>query len=160
MLWIFIGIGVVLVIIGAFITIDNPYKDYGAGWVAGGLVIAILFGIIATCVCQSRHSTINNTGAQIVVLEENNKELLAEIGPVVEKYLNYETGTFEKMKVDGNTIVAYSMYPELKGDTFIAEQISIIKKNNEEIKNKKLALASLEKYRMWIFMGDPNIKER
>lgn len=158
MLWILIGVGVVLVIVGLFVLFCGGPEEFGVGCMASGIVIALLFGIIVTCACQSRHSTIYNNQAQIVVLEENNKELLAEIGPVVEKYLNYEAGTFEKMKVDGNTIVAYSMYPELKGDAFIAEQISIIKKNNEEIKNKKLALASLEKYRMWIFMGDPNIK--
>lgn len=87
--------------------------------------------------------------------EENNTELLAEIQPVIEKYLNYEQGTLTSMKPEASTLIAYAVYPELKGNEFVARQLDIIEKNNKEIKERKLALASLESYRIWLFMGEP-----
>ena len=118
-----------------------------------GVVASLALGIILCYILQSRHSIIYNNPRQIEVLEENNKELLAELEPVIEKYLNYESGTLTNLKVNSDTIIAYSVYPELKGNEFVMEQVKIIKSNNREIIKKKLELASLENYRIWLFMG-------
>lgn len=150
MLWIFIGIAVVLIVVG-FFTLGS---DDGATLGVGCIVFFVL-GIVLCIALQCRHSTIHNSTAQIAVLEENNTELLAEIQPVIEKYLNYEQGTLASMKPEASTLIAYAVYPELKGNEFVARQLDIIEKNNKEIKERKLALASLESYRIWLFMGEP-----
>lgn len=151
MLWIFTGIGLVLIGIGIIYLVNG---DDGVICIGIGSFIAIVFGIALCFMLQCRHSTIYNNLRQIEVLEENNKELLAELEPVIEKYLNYESGTLTNLKINSDTLISYSVYPELKGNEFVLEQVRIIKNNNREIKDKKLALASLESYRIWLFMGE------
>ena len=150
MLWIFVGIAVVLIVVGFF----TPESDDGIILSIGCTVFIAL--VIVLCIAlQCRHSTIHNNTAQIAVLEENNTELLNEIQPVIERYLNYEQGTLASMKPEASTLIAYAVYPELKGNEFVARQLDIIEKNNNEIKERKLKLASLESYRVWLFMGEP-----
>ena len=91
---------------------------------------------------------------QIVILEERNELVLKQIEPLVEKYLNYETETLSKFKVDVNNLVALSMFPELKGNEFIKSQIDIIIKNQDKITKLKLQKASLNAYKLWLFMGE------
>lgn len=150
MLWILVGIAITLILVGFF----TCRSDDGVV-LAIGCVAFLIFGITLCITLQCRHSTIHNSTAQIAVLEENNTELLAEIQPVVEKYLNYEQGTLTSVKPEASTLIAYAVYPELKGNEFVARQLDIIEKNNKEIKERKLALASLESYRIWLFMGEP-----
>ena len=152
MLWIFTGIGLVFICVG-IIYLINGDDEVGLGLFGIGAFISLIFGIVLCCVIQSRHSIIYNNPRQIEVLEENNKELLAELEPVIEKYLNYESGTLTNLKVNSDTLIAYSVYPELKGNEFVMEQVKIIKSNNREIIKKKLELASLENYRIRLFMG-------
>ena len=152
MLWIFTGIGLVFICVG-IIYLINDDDEAGLCWFGIGAFVSLIFGIVLCCVIQSRHSTIYNNSHQIEILKENNKELLAELEPVIEKYLNYESGTLTNLKVNSDTLIAYSVYPELKGNEFVMEQVKIIKSNNREIREKKLELASLESYRVWLFMG-------
>ena len=152
MLWILIGIGLVFIGVGIIYLINDDY-EIGLDLLGIGVVASLALGILLCYVIQSRHSIIYNNSRQIEVLEENNKELLAELEPVIEKYLNYESGTLTNLKVNSDTIIAYSVYPELKGNEFVMEQVKIIKSNNREIIKKKLELASLENYRIWLFMG-------
>ena len=88
---------------------------------------------------------------QIGVLEERNELVLKQIEPLVDKYLNYETETLSKFKVDVNNLVALSMFPELKGNEFIKSQIDIVIKNQKEITKLKLQKASLNAYKLWLF---------
>ena len=152
MLWILIGIGLVFIGVGIIYLINDDY-EIGLGLLGIGVVASLALGILLCCVIHSRHSIIYNNPRQIEVLEENNKELLAELELVIEKYLNYESGTLTNLKANSDIIIAYSVYPELKGNEFVMEQVKIIKSNNREIKEKKLELASLESYRVWLFMG-------
>ena len=49
-------------------------------------------------------------------------------------------------------IVAFSnMYPQLQANSFIQSQINIIVENQNEIKNLKLKIASLNAYHLWLF---------
>ena len=153
MLWILIGIGLVFIGVG-IICLINGDDEVGLGLLGIGVVASLTLGILLCCLIHSRHSIIYNNPRQIEALEENNKELLAELEPVIEKYLNYESGTLTNLR-------ANSVYPELKGNEFVMEQVKIIKSNNREIIKsnnreiikKKLELASLENYRIWLFMG-------
>lgn len=152
MLWIFTGIGLVFICVG-IIYLINGDDEVGLGLLGIGVVASLALGILLCCVIHSRHSIIYNNPRQIEVLEENNKKLLAELEPATEKYLNYESGTLTNLKVNSDTLIAHSVYPELKGNEFVMEQVKTIKSNNREIREKKLELASLESYRVWLFMG-------
>lgn len=140
MLWILTGIAITLILVGFF----TCRSDDGVV-LAIGLVAFLIFGITLCITLQCRHSTIHNNPAQIAVLEENN----TKIQLVIEKYLNYEQGTLTSTKPfeEGNEVARQL--------DIIEKKLDIIEKNNKEIKERKLALVSLESYRIWLFMGEP-----
>ena len=91
---------------------------------------------------------------QIAVIQEENEIVKKQIEPIIERYLNYEKETFEKIKIDGDNIVAYGMFPELKGNEIVQRQIQVIIDNQEKITQLKLEKANLDKYKIWLFMGE------
>ena len=107
MLWILTGIGLVLIGVGVIYLVNNngnfAIRHIGINWIGLGSIISFIFGMSLCITLQCRHSTIYNNSRQIEVLEENNRELLAELEPVIEKYLNYESGTLTKLKINPDT---------------------------------------------------------
>ena len=90
--------------------------------------------------------------SKLEVLNEQNEIVLAQIEPLVQQALNYESGTYKKFKMTPENIVAFgNMYPQLQANSFIQSQINIIVENQKEIKDLKLRIASLNAYRLWLF---------
>ena len=146
MLWIILSICLVLCIACIITNSDETGTIFG---------LAFLVTLIITCINLYSYNNIKTSCTkEITVLEENNTEILASIEPVIERYLNYESGTLKELKPNASTLIGLSTYPQLKGDAFVQSQLDIILKNNEEIKNRKLDLARLNSYKLWIFMGE------
>ena len=144
MIYIILGVCVILLILG-FILIDLNCD----GGIIGAIFVIVLF---ITLGCYN--STKSTADSQIKVYEEQNDIIMAQIEPLVEKYLNYEKETYSTLKVDSNTLVAMSMYPELKGDEFVQSQIKIIMENQKKITDLRLSKAKLNAYKLWIFVGE------
>lgn len=154
MIYVILVICLILIILG-FILLNNTDCEAG-GLVSlgvGGLVGGIF--LIALFVCLiSYNATKSTADSQIKVYEEQNEIVLSQIEPLVEKYLNYEKDTYLSLKVDSNTLVAMSMYPELKGDEFVQSQIKIIMDNQSKITQLKLDKAKLNVFKFWLFIGE------
>ncbi len=100
----------------------------------------------------SYNSIKSTANAQLEVLNEQNEIVLAQIEPLVQQALNYESNTYKEFKMTPENIVAFSnMYPQLQANSFIQSQINIIVENQKEIKDLKLRIASLNAYRLWLF---------
>ena len=112
--------------------------------------IAILLVIIGT---WTKYNSIKSTAdAQLEVLNSQNEIVLAQIEPLVQQALNYESSTYKEFKLTPENIVAFgNMYPQLQANSFIQSQINIIVENQKEIKDLKLRIASLNAYRLWLF---------
>lgn len=139
---------VVLFIIGlvSYLSYD---EDVGFGcYIFSGVLLGITLIVIA-CYNETKVSC----DEKIAVLEEKNELVLKQVEPIINKYLTYEGETLEKLKVSSENVIALSMFPELKGNEFLKSQIDIIIKNQDEITKLKLDKASLESYKLWIFMG-------
>ena len=121
MLWILLAISAIVLVT----CLVNDYEDCS--------IIALIFFIVMlvfSCITLYEYNETKSTCAkEITVLEENNKEVLASIEPVIEKYLNYEKGTLQELKPDASTLIGLSAYPQLKGDTFVQSQLNMILKN-------------------------------
>lgn len=86
------------------------------------------------------------------VLNSQNETVLAQIEPLVQQALNYESNTYKEFKLTPENIVTFgNMYPQLQANSFIQSQINIIVENQKEIKDLKLKIASLNAYRLWLF---------
>lgn len=99
-------------------------------------------------VFASYNSIKNVAHKQIVVLEERNSEVLNQIELFVEQYLKYEKESYNELKINPDTVIALSAYPELKGNEFIMQQINILLNNQEQITELKLHQASLAEYKI------------
>lgn len=141
-------------IIGAIISEDNSRYCSEVASIVGGvsvllLGVTLLITIAAGVIYNSIKSTAN---AQLEVLNEQNEIVLAQIEPLVQQALNYESNTYKELKLTPENIVAFgNMYPQLQANSFIQSQIYIIVENQKEIKDLKLRIASLNAYRLWLF---------
>lgn len=141
-------------IIGAIISEDNSRYCSEVASIVGGvsvllLGVTLLITIAAGVIYNSIKSTAN---AQLEVLNEQNEIVLAQIEPLVQQALNYESNTYKEFKLTPENIIAFgNMYPQLQANSFIQSQIYIIVENQKEIKDLKLRIASLNAYRLWLF---------
>lgn len=153
MIYIILGVCVILLILG-FVLLGLECDEVGVSFIYVGGIIGAIFAIVLLITLGCYNSTKSTADSQIKVYEEQNDIIMAQIEPLVEKYLNYEKETYSTLKVDSNTLVAMSMYPELKGDEFVQSQIKIIMENQKKITDLRLSKAKLNAYKLWIFVGE------
>ena len=136
--------------------ISNNTRNYGydtADTVGATSVTLFVLTLLATIIAGVKYNSIKFTAnAQLEVLNSQNEIVLAQIEPLVQQALDYESNTYKEFKMTPENIVAFSnMYPQLQANTFIQSQINIIVENQKEIKDLKLRIASLNAYRLWLF---------
>ena len=117
-----------------------------------GIVFSTIV-LIVILISGIKYNSIKSTAnAQLEVLNEQNEIVLAQIEPLVQQALNYESNTYKELKLTPENVVAFgNIYPQLQANSFIQSQINIIVENQKEIKDLKLRIASLNAYRLWLF---------
>ena len=141
-------------IIGAIISENNSsYGSETAAVVGGVSTLLFVVTLAATIGVIVNYNSIKSTAnAQLEVLNSQNEIVLAQIEPLVQQALNYQSDTYKEFKLTPKNIVAFgNMYPQLQANTFIQSQINIIVENQKEIKDLKLKIASLNAYSLWLF---------
>ena len=89
---------------------------------------------------------------KISLYQEENTKIEEQINIVVEKYQTYEKGTFENCKIEDPTMV-FVMYPELKSDNLVTEQINLYIENNKQIKKLKSEKLDYNLMAWWLYFG-------
>ena len=141
-------------IIGAIISENNSrYLSETVETVAGVNIFFFIATLLITVVAGVKYNSIKSTAnAQLEVLNSQNEIVLAQIEPLVQQALSYESSTYKEFKLTPENIIAFgNMYPQLQANSFIQSQINIIVENQKEIKDLKLKIASLNAYRLWLF---------
>jgi hypothetical protein len=151
MLYILLFIFICILIVGLYQE-RSYYKDTREILCGIGIVFSIIT-FIAILVAGIKYNSIKSTAnAQMEVLNSQNEVVLAQIEPLVQQAMNYESNTYKEFKLTPENIVAFgSMYPQLQANSFIQSQINIIVENQKEIKDLKLKIASLNAYRLWLW---------
>ena len=88
----------------------------------------------------------------IEMYTEENKNIENQIELVVDKYMEFENDTFIGLKSE-SFITLVSLYPELKSDELVKEQISLYQSNNAELKELKKQKINTKVYKWWIYFG-------
>lgn len=68
---------------------------------------------------------------KITMYQEENNKIEKQLDTLVSNYMNYESNTYEKFKSE-SSVTLVSMYPELKSDKLVEEQISVYEENNKK----------------------------
>ena len=153
MLYILLFIFICVIIYGV---VHDHYIDHysevtdifvGVGKIVSIVILLVIIGVGA------KYNFVKSTAtAQLEVLNSQNEIVLAQIEPLVQQAMNYESNTYKEFKLTPENIVAFgNMYPQLQANAFIQSQINIIVENQKEIKDLKLRIASLNAYRLWLF---------
>lgn len=144
MLWILLGISFLLFVLSVICGDDESH-------IATGLFFFPT--LIALIVVLSFYNDAKTTSKErLEVLTQYNTEIIHDLEPMVNRYLDYEKSTYSDLKLNANTLLALSVYPEIKSNQFIMKQIDVYLKNQEAIKEIKLSIANLKSYKFWIFM--------
>lgn len=114
------------------------------GGILAGLSLIIIMFVAPT------YSNVMVIDDKIALYQEENIKIEQDICALVESYKDYESSTFENLKLDNPSMV-FSMYPELKSNTLASKQIELYVSNNAEIKKLKEAKLDYEVYRWWLF---------
>ena len=89
---------------------------------------------------------------KIAMYQEENNKIEKQIDTLVSNYMNYESDTYEKIKSE-SSITLVSMYPELKSDKLVEEQISVYEENNKKIREFKEDKINLKVKKWWLYFG-------
>ena len=140
-----------MVIIGGIYNAKVIYSNAGDIMSSGGSIAAIICGI-ALLVCSIVVSSGWVVNDKIKMYEAENAKIDTQVCYIVENYKKYEKTTFNNAKTkDANTLVL--LYPELKSDTFVKEQIKIYNQNRKEILNLKKEKIDYKPLRWWVYFG-------
>ena len=94
---------------------------------------------------------------KIQMCEEENKKIELQVELVVNQYLEYEQGIVDKIDISeysGDKLLLISqLYPDLKANTLLQQQLELYVKNNDEIRQLKLDKLNNSKWKFWLYFG-------
>jgi hypothetical protein len=157
MILVILGVGLIITGVGALIY----YKFYddlplSAEWLYGvplvsGISISVVSLIVAIGlgVSLSGSMTIDE---KIAIYQEENTKIETIVSSAVEEYKEYESGTFKDLKYNSPEIL-FAMYPELKSNSLVAEQMELYVNNNQIIKDLKITKLNYRLTAWWLYFG-------
>jgi hypothetical protein len=140
----------------------KQYQHYGDCYdCVGQIVVSIISGIIAAIfliIILCSWTTVANEHVidnKIAMYQEENERIETEIDLIVQQYMAYEKETFENIAIDPgtDTMVLVSLFPELKADTLVQQQIELHTANARQIKSLKEEKINLSTQKWLLYFG-------
>lgn len=144
-------IGIVLVVISII--------AWSEGWEATNVITAIfavmlsmiaIIGIIC-CLCDVVKGQIAQD--KIEMYQEQNEKIEADVATQIENYVQYETKTFTKVDKE-NALSVVELYPNLKSNTLVQQQIQLHIDNINKINDCKSEQIKAKMAKWWIYFGN------
>lgn len=90
---------------------------------------------------------------KIKMYQEENTKIEADINLLVKEYMDYEQTTFTEVKGESATMLV-SLFPELKSDELVKQQIKIYTSNNNKIKELKEDVIDMKIGKWLLYFGN------
>lgn len=151
MLIVLLAVAIFLIILG--IILEETLYDNEIGWdckFIGG--IGLLFAVVGILIMGALYTDSCRAEDKIAMYQEENKKIEEKIEVTVRQYMDFEKDTYKDLKVD-SYINLVSLYPDLKSDKLIKEQIETYQKNSEKIIMLKEDKINRKNYKWWLFFG-------
>ena len=110
-------------------------------------IAVVAFFIFVSLVVNG--TTLDN---KIAMYTEENQKIEEQIETLVQQYMIYESNTYIETKGE-SAISLVSLYPDLKADELVKQQISIHTSNNSIIKNLREKKLNVRNYKFWLYFG-------
>ena len=124
----------ILAIYLGIITLDDYEITSGVSFL--GAVVLGIFDLIVVVIIIVYYTNGLTAKPKIKMYEEENIRIEEKINTLVLNYMEYEGKTLKDFKTD-NSMLLVNLYPELKSDKLVEEQIKIYNENNKKIKELK-----------------------
>ena len=131
------------------------YREDAEGFYIGGTasVMLVIGIIVAICIIAPRVATEKIYDEKIAMYQEENQRIEEQIDAVVKQYMKHEKETFADLKTEDSTITLVTLFPELKSDELVSQQINIYVENNEKIKNLKEEKINIVREKWVLYFG-------
>ena len=137
-----------LILIGLFIYANYVDEIELASAFSFAFFIIILISVyLMSCLANGR--VIDD---KIKLIEAQNEEIEFKVEVTVKTYMNFEKETLTDLKPDSYIQLA-NLYPDLKSNELVQNQIKLYEENNKEITKLKEKKIGLSVYRWWIYFG-------
>lgn len=160
MLILILGIVLVAFVVFLVLRVKYPSKhtfECGAhefftvmSWVFGFVSLGL---VIAICYQSTKVATEGTIDDKIEMYQEENANIEQDIDKIVEEYLEHEHDTFADLKTEESSITLITLFPELKSDTLVQQQLEIYVANNAEIKRLKEEKINIAKRKWILYFG-------
>ena len=90
---------------------------------------------------------------KIAMYQEENSRIEESIEAIVSEYMEYESETFESVASTASPIAYVSLFPELKSDELVKNQIDVYYANAEAIKTLKVEKIEISELRWILYFG-------
>ena len=115
--------------------------------------VFIILLLIPICFLWIKVSTENMYDEKIAMYQEENATIEQRIDQIVQEYMEQEQDTFAELKTDESPITLVNLFPELKSDTLVQQQIEIYVANSAKIKNLKEEKINLGTAKWLLYFG-------
>ena len=121
-------------------------------------VLPVLFAIvaivlfIAICFSAATLGTASRIDQKIEMYEKENSVIESRIDSAVENYIKYEASTYTEIK-DKDAITLVSLFPELKADELVQQQLYVYVANNQKIKELRETKIDLSMDKFLLYFG-------
>lgn len=158
MILVILGVGLVITGIGVFIYYkfyeDLPISAEWLCWVplGSGIVISVISLIVTICLGVSLSESMI-IDEKIALYQEENTKIETIVNCAVEEYKDYESSTLKDLKYDSPEILC-ALYPELKSNSLVSEQMTLYVNNNQIIKDLKITKLNYRLTAWWLYFGN------
>lgn len=160
MLIVLLFVFVALILLGVKLCYDGDYEFGGGACCTIGTLFS-LGCLIGICVGIGCLVNLNTIDAQIALHEDENKRIEAQVETTVNHYLEYEKGIIDNINIDeydGERLLLISgIYPDLKANEMLKQQIELYIQNSESIRQMKLSKIKVENWKFWLYFGEVGV---
>lgn len=114
--------------------------------------VAFFIELIALVCCLVGLVNMRIINQKIDLYKTQNKAIEKKVETTVKNYMEYEGSTFKELKGE-NYIQLVNLYPELKADKLVQQQIDLYLSNNKKIIELKEEKLKETIYKWWIYFG-------
>lgn len=150
MLIILILISISVIALGLFVYNDSD-EEIGT-FIVGAGIIGFIIKIIGLICCISSLVGARVIDQRIELYQNKNKEIEEKMEIVVKNYMEYEGNTYKELKTD-SYIQLINLYPDLKADQLVQQQINLYIENNNKIIQLKEEKMNKTIYKWWVYFG-------
>lgn len=156
-----LGLAVIAMVVCIIISSKTEQSVYYELFSVHGLFffLAWAFGVIAfamivtICCIAPKIATASTIDDKIAMYQEENAVIEQDIDRIVEEYIKHEHDTFTDLKTEESSITLVTLFPELKSDTLVQQQLEFYVANNEKIRTLREEKIDIVKLKWLLYFG-------